>query len=238
MLGTSSQWHSHRVEVHIGSQLFTCKCSLGYQKPAYIEGSKCVWWQATDTVTCQAVSCHGSCDKASHGNGMGNMGRVARLCWEGHLVPPSTIWSPLFQDSLAFNTQQHSRPPPSPTQPPSLMPLALMQCYWPSDMFPVIDIILVWPPLSKQCHSSCSTCLQILICPTSSTVTKEEPEERNGKRNLQGRSSCHTKNPPQRGRWRKVWRILNFGEISNGIGERRALRRCSWKPCELSGSCQ
>lgn len=103
-------------------------------------------------------------------------------------------------------------------------------------MFPVTGIILGSPPLSKRYHSSCSTCLQILICTTSSAVTKQEPEERNGRECAKGQSSLHTKTVPKKKRWREVWWIFNFGEKSNSIGEMGPLRSCSPASCQESGS--
>lgn len=109
---------------------------------------------------------------------MGNMGSMDRLrdgkaIWY-HPPPYDHTSSKIPWPSKHNSTHDPSPPLPihPPTHPPDSMappPVNLHPSLMHSSqlltlhMFPVIDVIMVRPPLQQQCCSSCSTCLQILI---------------------------------------------------------------------------
>ena len=125
---------------------------------------------------------------------MGNMGRMAsmdRLCdWKTiwchqspgtyhHMITPLPRPS-LLQVTAALITVLHS----SFAQPPTV------NGPYTDALSTAIDRLICFRSLAlflydlhspKQCSSSCSTCLQILICTLSSAATQGEPEGRNGK---------------------------------------------------------
>lgn len=117
--------------------------------------------------------CHRSCNKSSHGNGMGNIQSMAsmdRLC-DGKAIwyhqPRSAIWSHLLIP----------HPTPSPLHWWTRSSYWTLICFRSLALFFYLYDIL----LPKQWHFACSTCLQILIFPTPSAGVKGEPEERNEK---------------------------------------------------------
>lgn len=110
------------------------------------------------------------------------MGNIQSMATMDRLCDGKAIW---YHQSPATHRHMMTPPPLLPLHP---APFALTdsQQLLNSHMFPVIGvthfIFFVWPPLLEQWHSSCSTCLQILICPTSSVCCEGgggAAEERN-----------------------------------------------------------
>lgn len=243
---------SYHVEVHIWSQLLTCKYSSGYLKPK------------TDPDPVKEV--HRWSERVDGGRGarycnmskpscvMGHAIRTAMgTVWETWGVWPSceAIWyhqspgtyhhmiMPLptpsrLQNTTALMTPSFSHPAPNPpVNAPCIdaVSTAIDRSYVSGHW----HYSRIWPPLSKQCSSSCSTCLQILICTASSAVTKGKPEERHGKEYAR----TYKNTPAEKKMERKVWRIFNFGEKSNSIGEggeRSVAAAESPASCQESGS--
>lgn len=117
--------------------------------------------------------CHRSCNKSSHGNGMGNIQSMAsmdRLC-DGKAIwyhqPRSAIWSHLLI------------PHPTPS------PLALMdsQQLLNAYLFPVIGVffLFVWHPLAETMAFRMLYMSSNIDLPNPSAGVKGEPEERNEK---------------------------------------------------------
>lgn len=58
--------------------IYGLSCShVNYRQP-WKEVCGCMAGRVTDTVTCQAALCHGSCDKSSHGEQYGKHGEYGQ----------------------------------------------------------------------------------------------------------------------------------------------------------------
>lgn len=129
---------------------------------------------------------------------------------------PTTIWSCLFQDPLAFKTQQHTQPPPPPlsSHPAPNPPVNAPRI---DAVFTAIDRSYVSGHWHYSCMTSTPQTMPLLMLYMSSNIDlhsifcsyKKRSLRKGMEKNMQGRSNT----PPQTKRRREVWRIFNSVRI-------------------------